>query len=213
MTRERIVPISALQHYIFCPRQCALIHTEREWAENVLTYMGRREHRRVETAQSSIRGSVREARSVQLYSEKLGIFGISDVVEYESTVSGLKVTPIEYKHGKPKSHSADEVQLCAQALCLEEMHSCRISEGFIFYQAHKRRTRVEFTSELRDLTLRIVEETVRLLESEILPDAVKRKECEACSLNELCLPRRNLTSVKMYNDKEFEKALADETAS
>lgn len=209
MNSERLVPISALQHYIFCPRQCALIHTERVWAENALTYMGRREHRRIESAQSSIRGGVREARSIQLYSEKLGIFGISDVVEYESTDVGLKIIPIEYKHGSPKAHSADEVQLCAQALCLEEMHNCKIAEGFIFYQTHKRRTRIDFSPALKRLTLRIIEDTARLLESESLPDAVKRDECAACSLNGLCLPRKASKSVKRHNNKEFEKALAE----
>lgn len=213
MSSERFIPISALQHYIFCPRQCALIHTERVWAENALTYMGQREHHRVESAQASVRGRVKEERSVQLYSDNLGLFGVSDVVEYQYSDSGLKITPIEYKHGSPKLHSADEVQLCAQAICLEEMHGIRIDEGFLFYQAHKRRTSVTFTTELRSLTLKTIEQTRQLLETQILPEAIKRKECMACSLNELCLPRKVFNSVAAYNNAAFEQSLEDETAS
>ncbi len=210
---ERMIPISALQHYIFCPRQCALIHTERVWAENALTYLGRREHRRVESAQTSVRGRVIEERSVQLYSDIMGIYGVADVVEYQYLDFGLQVTPIEYKHGSPKSHSADEVQLCAQAICLEEMHGIRIDKGYLFYQSHKRRIGIEFSEELRTLTIATIEETRRLLEAQILPEAIKRRECAACSLNAQCLPRKVLKSVKMYNNLEFAKTLADETTS
>lgn len=211
MEDERSVPISALQHFVFCPRQCALIHTERLWAENALTFQGRRDHARVEAAKGTTKGCLREARSVQLASVKLGIHGVSDVVEYEQTTEGIHITPVEYKHGKPKPHYADEVQLCAQALCLEEMHLCCIEHGFLYYHELRRRIKVDFSEQLRDLTKKVVADTCSLLKSGTLPAAVKRKECSACSLYELCLPVSGLLSVSAYNDKMFEEIMCNET--
>ncbi|MBQ7022783.1 MAG: CRISPR-associated protein Cas4 [Akkermansia sp.] len=211
MVEERSVPISALQHFVFCPRQCALIHTECLWKENALTFLGKRDHARVETARGTTKGALHEARSVQLVSIKLGIHGISDVIEYESTTDKIKVTPIEYKHGKPKPHFADEVQLCAQALCLEEMHDCRIEHGFLYYHQLRHRVRVDFSDHLRELTIKIIGDTRSLLNSDELPKAVKRKDCEACSLYDHCLPTPKDLSVFKYNNRLFCKLLKDET--
>lgn len=205
------IPISALQHYVFCPRQFALIHTERLWQENALTAFGKIEHARVESAQASVRGGLREERSLHLISEEWGIHGVSDVVEYERTDDGWRVTPIEYKHGSPKEHRADEVQLCAQALCLEEMHSCHIPFGYLFYQHPRRRQKIEFSTELRELTGSIIRSARALLVSGVLPPAMRRSECKACSLYDLCLPAVRKGTAAEYNNSTFHSVLNDET--
>ena len=207
------VPISALQHYVYCPRQCALIHTEREWAENALTFLGRQEHKRVESALGTTKGRLREARSVHLESSILNIHGVSDVVEYEQLADGIRITPIEYKHGKPKIHDADKIQLCAQALCLEEMHDCHIDYGFLFYHSLRRREKIEFTEELRQATVEVIAQTMRMLEKGDLPLAFKRDECKAYSLFEKCLPIPSDITASAYNNKIFCAALKDETTS
>ncbi|MGE4498458.1 MAG: CRISPR-associated protein Cas4, partial [Deferribacterales bacterium] len=120
---ETAVSISALQHYIFCPRQCALIHVEQLWSENFFTAEGRILHEKVDTGEREKRGSIITERSVHIFSDKLKLRGIADVVELHDNG---RVVPVEYKRGKPKSDHADEIQLCAQALCLEEMLSVRI---------------------------------------------------------------------------------------
>lgn len=210
---ERSVPISALQHYVYCPRQCALIHTDREWEENVLTFIGRYEHKRVESAQVTTKGRLREVRSVQLASSRLRIHGVSDVVEYEQLEDNIRITPIEYKHGKPKIHSADRIQLCAQALCLEEMHDCHIGYGYLFYHSLRRREKIEFTEDLRSETKRVITDTLNMLESGGLPLAIKRDECKACSLFDKCLPVSADVPVSEYNNKIFGAILRDETTS
>lgn len=211
MPEEWSIPISALQHFVFCQRQFALIHMDRLWQENALTALGRMEHARVESARSSVRGRLREERSVHLASLQWGIHGVSDVVEYESTSSGVRVTPIEYKRGVPKEHLADEVQLCAQAMCLEEMHECTISHGFLFYCTPKRRFKVDFTDELRRKTKRIIVSARSLLQSGELPLAFFREECKACSLYDFCLPNKNSGSVAQFNDIVFNSLSRDET--
>lgn len=213
MQDKRSVPISALQHYVFCPRQCALIHTERVWAENSLTFLGKLDHTRVESACSTTKGRLREVRSVQLLSEHLGVHGVSDVVEYEQLGDTIRITPIEYKHGIPKIHRADEVQLCAQALCLEEMHNCHIGYGYLFYHTHRKRLKIEFTEELRQYTKSIIVATYEMFESGVLPVAVKRDDCAACSLYDLCLPPPSSTPASFYNERMFNNLIADETTS
>lgn len=212
MPEEWSIPISALQHFVFCRRQFALIHTERLWQENALTSLGKLEHARVESARSSMRGRLREERSVHLVSLQWGIHGVSDVVEYENTRDGLRVTPIEYKRGVPKEHRADEVQLCAQALCLEEMHSCTIPHGFLFYCNPRRRLKVDFTAELKEQTKQIISSARELLQSAELPPATRRSECKACSLYDVCLPAARTATVAQYNDSVFNAAINDETA-
>lgn len=213
MQRRRSVPIAALQHFVFCPRQCALIHNEQVWAENALTMFGHIEHERVDSSESSYRKKVKEERSVHLCSERLGLHGISDVVEYHLTEDGIVIVPVEYKHGKPKNHAADEVQLCAQALCLEEVKGVRISKGYIYYHSICHRIEVDFSEELRVLTEKITEQTRELLESGGLPDAIKRQECESCSLYDLCLPKPNNIMASKVNDNLFSQIMGDEETS
>jgi len=181
------LPISALQHLLYCPRQCALIHLEQAWAENWFTAEGRVMHDRAHDAGSESRAEVRTARSLWVNSDRLGLVGQCDVVEFGSSGS---IRPIEYKRGKAKSHNADEVQLCAQAICLEEMFGSEIAEGDLFYGKARRRHPVAFDDALRRLTAEAATELHRLIDARELPTAIyERKKCSACSLEEICQPR------------------------
>ena len=185
------LPISALQHWLFCPRQCALIHVERQWAENAYTAEGRILHERADEGRPESRDGVRTLRSVQLASEALGLHGVADVVE----LRGSAPFPVEYKRGRPKAHRADEVQLCAQALCLEEMTGHGVPEGALFYGKNRRRKVVAMDDDLRGLTCSVAAEARQALGDGVLPAPVfEPKKCGACSLVELCRPeaRRDL---------------------
>ena len=189
---EDLVPISALQHMLYCPRQCALIHIERQWSENRFTAEGRILHEHVDKGKSSKRGGVRVERNVPLRSHQLGLSGLADVVEvYKEDPPYL----IEYKRGRPKAHRADEVQLCAQAMCLEEMLSIMIPEGALFYGKTRRRKPVAFDHELRELTKRVAQETRRLLAAgeTPAPEYAPRK-CNSCSLQSVCQPQKSKRS-------------------
>lgn len=185
---DELVPISALQHMIYCPRRCALIHIERQWAENRFTAEGHLLHQRADAGGRENQRGVRIARSVSVRSLQLGVSGIADVVEVRDDGS---VYPVEYKRGRPKGHRADQVQLCAQALCLEEMLGRPVPEGALFYGRSRRRHVVAFDSDLRTLTERVAADVRALLGSGRTPrpeyDAGK---CEACSLKDLCQPRK-----------------------
>ena len=184
---EELLPISALQHYLFCPRQCALIHIERLWAENAATAEGRILHYKVDTGRSERRGGSQILRGVQLRSFTLGIAGVADVVEK----CGDKLTPVEYKRGRPKEHRADEVQLCAQALCLEEMFGITIQEGVLFYGAVRRRHPVTMDASLRALTIQVAQDARAMVRTGRTPPPIwAAKLCGACSLADLCRPKR-----------------------
>lgn len=207
---DESIPISALQHYAYCPRQCALIHIEREWSDNALTTFGKFEHERVDSGERSVRHGVRSVRTLPLVSEKLGIFGVADLVEYEQGGT-LTITPIEYKHGRPKLHKADEIQLCAQALCLEEMHSCHTQTGYLYYRATRKRHRIDFTPELREATIRTIHNTRELFETRLLPPAERRSECTSCSLYDVCIPAAYRASAAAYINSAFDSlTIADE---
>ncbi|MDF1586925.1 CRISPR-associated protein Cas4 [Marinimicrococcus flavescens] len=184
------VPLSALQHYLFCPRQCALIHVERAWAENALTAEGRLAHEAVHAPKDERRRGVRVVTGMPLRSQALGLAGIADAVELHDTPSGRRPFPVEHKLGRPKAHRADEVQLCAQALCLEEMLGCEVPAGALFYGRTRRRKEVAFDAELRDLTIRVARAVSELLATGRTPPAVHEPgRCDACSLRELCRPK------------------------
>ncbi len=188
---ERIL-LSRLQHYLFCPRQFALIELEDIWEENQLTALGQVMHERVNQPSHETRGTIRTVRALQLASETLGIDGIADVVEYHRQPDGSqRPYPVEYKRGKPKSHRADEVQLCAQALCLEEMNGCAVPEGALFYGETRRRQVIVFDDELRKLTHETILGCRAIVESGLTPKAhYQSHTCRQCSLRELCHPRR-----------------------
>lgn len=184
------VPLSALQHYLFCPRQCALIHIERLWAENALTAEGRVAHEVVHAPKAERRKDVRTVTGMPLRSAALGVTGVADMVELRDTATGCVPFPIEHKRGRPKAHRADEVQLCAQAICLEEMLGVPVPAGALFYGQTRRRQEVAFDAELRALTVTIASELHALLAAGRTPPAVyEPRRCDACSLLELCRPK------------------------
>ncbi|CAM4255863.1 CRISPR-associated protein Cas4 [Palleronia rufa] len=183
---EGSLPLSALQHWLFCPRQCALIHVERLWEENRLTAEGRVLHERADAGVPESRDGMRVLRSVQIASVRLGVHGVADVVE----MRGSQPFPVEYKRGRPKAHRADEVQLCAQAICLEEMTGQDVPAGALFYGARRRRQAVAFDADLRALTARVAAEARAAAAAGELPAPVYDPgRCESCSLNDLCRPR------------------------
>jgi CRISPR-associated exonuclease Cas4 len=178
-----------LQHLLFCERQCALIHIEQVWSENRFTAEGRILHDRVDQGGREIKKGVRIEYSVPIRSLRLGLIGKADVVEFHKETDDVwRPFPVEYKRGRPKKDDWDRVQLCAQALCLEEMLNCSVSEGAIFYGKNRRRYEVFLNETLRRET---EEATVRLHElvrSHQTPPARYEKKCESCSLIQLCLP-------------------------
>ena len=248
-SEDQLLPISALQHLIFCERQCALIHVERLWAENRWTVEGRHLHDKAHTATAQNVAGIRIARGLRLHSYSLGLFGQADVVELETVerpesrvesqnqrveglesrqkVKGLesrvqsqqqgrvespesraegqswdvessrlsaldsrrlRVTPIEYKRGKPKKDDSDRVQLCAQAICLEEMLGQTIATGQLFYGKRKRRTEVHLDTGLRELTKQKALRLHQMIADRETPTAVREPKCDQCSLLHLCLP-------------------------
>ncbi|MFZ5623846.1 MAG: CRISPR-associated protein Cas4 [Gemmatimonadota bacterium] len=182
---DDFLPLSALQHLLFCERQCALIHIEGLWAENVLTVEGRQLHERADERGSESRGDVRIARGVPLASQRLRLTGRADVVEFHANGT---ILPVEYKRGRPKRDDCDRVQLCAQALCLEEIHGCRIPRGALYYGQTRRREEVVFDEGLRTRTEAAVTRLHELITARRTPPAVREPKCERCSLLHLCLP-------------------------
>lgn len=187
---DDLIPLSALQHYLYCPRQCALIHVERLWAENRQTAEGRLLHDRADTPQIERRHGVRTITAMPLSSTDLGIAGVADVVEFRAEKGRELPFPVEYKRGRPKVHRADEVQLCAQALCLEVMFGCRVDEGALFYGQTRRRQAVAFDEGLRRLTWETIQATREMIRAGRTPTAnYLAKRCGACSLIDLCQPK------------------------
>ena len=198
MSERGILMLSGLQHFAYCRRQWALIHVEQQWQENLHTAEGQVFHRRAhDEEQTEVRGDTIIVRGLREQSERLGISGICDVVEFTRSPDGIalagregryQVHPVEYKKGAPKEHQADELQLCAQAMCLEEMLLCRIDEGSLFYGEPRRRTRVTFSPELRAQAEQMLGEMHQMDERGHTPRVKRHKGCSACSLKEICLP-------------------------
>ena len=198
MEERGILMLSGLQHFAYCRRQWALIHVEQQWQENLHTAEGQVFHRRAhDEEQTEVRGDTIIVRGMRVQSERLGISGICDVVEFTRSPDGIalagregryQVHPVEYKKGAPKEHQADELQLCAQVMCLEEMLLCRIDEGSLFYGEPRRRTRVTFSPELRAQAEQMLGEMHQMDERGHTPRVKRHKGCSACSLKEICLP-------------------------
>lgn len=185
---DALVPLSALQHHLFCPRQCALIHVEGLWAEDGATAEGRILHERVDALTSTSRPGVRITRGLAIRSLTLGVAGRADVVEFIGTPP--HAFPVEYKRGKPKPHRADEIQLCAQAICLEEMCATQVHQGALFYGETRRRLGVFFDHELRSLTARVAAEVRANITAGRTPPPLATPACRRCSLQAICLPER-----------------------
>lgn len=193
------LPLSAVQHYMYCPRQCALIHVEKVWDENRFTAEGRLLHLRADSGVSGRRGGVDVDRSVPVRSVRLGLYGVADVVEMRPNSLGREVPyPVEYKRGSPKLQDWDRAQLCAQAMCLEEMLGVSIAEGAIFYGKPRRREVVLFDSALRDIVERVCAALQEMVKNAVLPRAALGQKCRGCSLVERCMPEKRNSGVVSY---------------
>jgi CRISPR-associated exonuclease Cas4 len=179
-----LVPISALEHFSYCPRQAALIHIEAVWDENLYTLRGRFVHEQADEPGEEWREGVRVERSLPLFSRRLGLVGRADIVEFH----GATPYPVDYKHGPRRRHEHDDLQLCAQAVCLEEMTGEPVSRGAIFHATSKHRREVAFDQTLRQRLHEAVAELRRLLRQTALPPAPNDARCRNCSLNSSCLP-------------------------
>src|SRR3989339_2287804 len=189
-SEDDLIQLSALQHFMFCERQCALIHIEQLWSENLFTAEGRIMHDKVDTANRESRGSIRIEYGVPMRSLRLGLIGKADVVEFHRKNDGTWLPfPVEYKRGKPKADDCDKVQLCAQAICLEEMLSTSIPAGALFYGQTRRRLDVVFDEALRHETEEAACRARDLIASGRTPPPVYEKRCESCSLMADCLPK------------------------
>lgn len=226
--------LSGLQHYLFCPRQWALIHLEQQWSENQWTAEGRLLHERADEPACEIRGEVWTVRALRLASATLRLSGIADVVEFHRMEPGAveyatgvtaerlpvifsregpevrwRVFPVEYKRGKPKANRCDEVQLCAQGMCLEEMLETRVAFGALFYGRTRRRVDVALDEELRILTTETAQAMNGVFHTGRTPPAIYAKHCGACSLKEVCVPEKtdSTTGARAWLDRELNRAL------
>lgn len=209
--------LSGVQHYAFCPRQWALIHIEEQWNENYLTAGGRIMHNKAHDGEEiEKRGDLIICRGLKVCSAVLGISGQCDVVEFHQSASGVSLKdyeglwlpyPVEYKRGKAKLDDCDRLQLCAQAVCLEEMLCVEIESGALFYGEPRRREKVVFTQEIRTKLRDTVMEMHSLFKRQYTPKAIKRKCCQSCSIKDYCLPRlgeSNKISVSEYLEAHLE---------
>ena len=198
---DDFLQLSGLQHFAYCRRQWALIHIEQQWSENLRTTEGRILHEKAhDTSQREKRGDLIITRDMRVHSAKLGISGSCDVVEFHKSSEGIEISgaegiwqpyPVEYKRGVPKISDADRLQLCAQAICLEEMLCCDIPEAAIFYGEVRRREVVTLDGELRDCVCQMLAEMHELYRKGHTPKVKPSKGCNACSLRELCVPKLN----------------------
>lgn len=215
---DELLDLSGVQHFVFCRRQWALMAIEKQWADNTLTVEGTREHERVhDPLFNETRAGVISSRSLPVRSFTLGITGMCDLVEFSPDETGAKligkkgfftVTPIEYKHGKPKPDQRDEAQVCAQAMCLEEMLATTIDIGYLFYAKTRRRHEVRFTDELRQVVIDATAEMHQYYSRGYTPKPRQKKACASCSLVDLCLPGLSMieTDVEKYiQDRITEK--------
>lgn len=228
-TPDDLLPLSGIQHFLFCRRQWALIHVEMQWQDNVLTVEGKQLHQRVDDPFfTETRNGVVTARSVPVASYTLGLSGVCDVVEFvpsplhpsphgrgDGGEGGIRLpnreglylpVPIEYKRGKPKREPVDEAQLCAQAMCLEEMLSTEIPRGYLYYGQTRHHEEVEFTPELRTLVQEMSAEMHNYFKRGYTPRVKTHKGCRSCSLSEICLPvlQENVIAASKYIQKHLE---------
>lgn len=187
---DSLVPISALQHLLFCERQWALIHLEQIWEENRLTMEGQLLHEKVDVPHTENKGNIKIVRSLSIRSLKLGLTGIADLVEFHKNDKGeiIKIYPVEYKRGKPKRDLSDMVQLCAQALCLEEMLDFQITHAAFFYNEIKKRAEISIDDSLRKETIQKIKRLHEVNNAKKTPPAKFDKKCKNCSLLNWCMP-------------------------
>ncbi|MCX7639550.1 MAG: CRISPR-associated protein Cas4 [Pyrinomonadaceae bacterium] len=194
-----IVQVSSLSHYAFCPRRCALMNIEGVWADNEHTILGSILHQRVNEIEYETEKGAKIVRSLPIFSVKYGLNGRADVVEFRKN----EIIPVEYKKGKRRKHENDEIQLCAQSLCLEEMFNTRIKRGFVYYASSKKRREVFMDEELRRMTIETIEKVRELLQKQFIPQAKYiPKRCEECSLVNICLPKLSDPNQRQHIELE-----------
>lgn len=219
-SEEEFLQLSGIQHFAYCPRQWALAYLEMQWNESLSTFEGRLLHERAhDVAFNQKRGDTLTVRGMPIFSRTFGISGECDVVEFHLDKAGVplhgreglyRAIPIEYKRGKPKEHDADRLQLCAQAMCLEEMLGCEIPLGYLFYGETRRRTEVAFGDELRQKVAAMLAQMHQYAKRGHTPRVKPRKGCKTCSLSEICLPILNRNrSARGY----IEARLKEETSA
>ena len=178
------IMLSALEHYVYCPRQCALIHVEQVWSENLYTMRGQDMHERVHDDSSHELAGVRLERSLPVWSRTLNLTGKADLVEFH----GEQPYPVEYKSGRRRRGTPEILQLCAQAICLEEMFGVEVPKGALFWHGSRERQEVVFTDAMREQVQQVTHAVREMLDQMITPPPVNDKRCENCSLKEFCLP-------------------------
>ena len=215
---EDLLLLSGIQHFEFCKRQWALIHIEKQWQENVRTIEGEILHEKAhDESIKEKRGDLIVSRSMAIFSRSLGITGACDVVELHKSSEGVNIfgreekykpVPVEYKRGKPKEDESDSLQLCAQAMCLEEMLLCEIPEAFLFYGETKRRLKVPLDIKLRERVRAIVKEMHEYYDKRYTPKVKQSKRCKSCSMNELCIPKlcQNPSAINYIRKNIMEEA-------
>lgn len=216
---EDYLMLSGIQHFAFCRRQWALIHIEQQWEENVRTFEGKIMHDNAHNpAFREKRKDVLTVRAMKVFSRTMGISGECDVVEFHRADDGITiqgcdglflVIPVEYKRGAPKEHNADELQLTAQAMCLEEILLTQIEKGFLYYGETRHRTEVIFTPELREKVRASFEEMHSYYKRAYTPKVKTKPSCKQCSLNNICMPQlcKEISAVKYVDDMLKEDAL------
>jgi CRISPR-associated exonuclease Cas4 len=217
-TPDELLPLSGIQHFLFCRRQWALIHIEQQWKENVLTVEGKLLHKRADDPFfTETRKGVITARSVPVASYRLGLSGVCDVVEFTASPDGVQLpghaglylpAPVEYKRGKEKHDHSDESQLCAQAICLEEMLSVAIPFGYLYYGETRHRVAVELNAELRNLVQAMSDEMHAYFKRGYTPRVKTSKACRSCSLADICLPelQDKVIAASKYIKQQIESA-------
>ena len=215
---EDYLMLSGIQHFAFCRRQWAMIHIEQQWADNYRTTAGELMHKKAHDEGSfEKRGNILTIRGMRISSRELGLSGQCDVVEFHQDQNGVSLfgydgkwnpVPVEYKRGAPKENNADELQLCAQAICLEEMFQIDIKEGYLYYGENRRRSHVEFTDTLRDEVKKAANEMHDLFQKGYTPKVKPYKKCKASSLQKLCVPKlQKAVKVRTY----IEQGIKDNT--
>lgn len=214
---DELLGLSGIQHFCFCRRQWALIYVENQWQENVLTVEGKLLHQKVDDPFSfETRNGVLLSRAMPVASYRLGLYGICDAVEFTPSPEGVNLTgrqgkflaaPVEYKHGTVKHDRSDEVQLCAQAMCLEEMLAVQIPFGYFYYGKLRHRVEVELTPELRCMVEALAREMHSYFQRGYTPKVKPSKACKSCSLADLCLPALQVSEISAarYIQKQLEK--------
>ncbi|MHB1882352.1 MAG: CRISPR-associated protein Cas4 [Acidithiobacillus sp.] len=197
---EDPVPLSALQHWIYCPRQCGLIHLEQQFEDNVHTARGQAVHHLVDTPGYEVKRGVRVERALPLWSDRFGLIGKADLVEFHPDG---RIYPVEFKHGRKRGRIHDDIQLAAQAMCLEDMLGRPVPQGAIYHASSHRRREVDITEDLRALVRETADAIRAMLASGILPPPVNDARCRECSLREICQPEMLAQQTQMDRLKQY----------